>query len=344
MAPLAPVDGAPAVPEAAVAVRGRTSSTFARFLLAAAVKLVLSLIAISLIIFIASSVIPGDPARAILGKDATASQIAAFRQQHGLNEGVLTQYGHFIGNAVRGDFGVSYAANRPVQDVIGQRLGRTLVLVLFGWLAATIVAIPIGIASGKRRGGRSDMAVSFATLAVGALPEFVIGILLVLIFGVWLKWLPVDSSAAGFTSNPFAAASSYVLPAATVALTIVPYVIRLTRANAREVVAEPYVRSAVLRGIGGWRLTNRHILPNAAPPVVNVLALQFVGSIGGIVVTETVFGFPGLGQLLVQSVGTRDLPVVQAIALILGVFFVVVNIIADAVVIQLTPKLRGAGR
>jgi peptide/nickel transport system permease protein len=214
---------------------------------------------------------------------------------------------------------------------------------IFGWIVATLVAIPIGLASGKRRGKRSDMAVSFVTLAVGALPEFVIAILLVLIFGVWLKWLPVDSSAAGFSTNPFDAFESYVLPAITVALTIVPYVIRLTRANAREVVSEPYVRSAVLRGISGARLTNRHILPNAAPPVVNVLALQFVGSIGGIVVTETVFGFPGLGQLLVQSVGTRDLPVVQAIALILGVFFVVVNIIADAVVVLITPKLRGSG-
>jgi peptide/nickel transport system permease protein len=318
-------------------------SPIVRFAVSAIAKLLLSLIAISLVIFLASSVIPGDPARAILGKDATQSQIDAFRQEHSLDESVFTQYGKFVGNALHGDFGVSYAANQPVQDVIGDRLERTLALVVFGWIVATLVAIPIGLASGKRRGKRSDMAVSFVTLAVGALPEFVIAILLVLIFGVWLRWLPVDSSAAGFSTNPFDAFESYVLPAITVALTIVPYVIRLTRANAREVVSEPYVRSAVLRGISGARLTNRHILPNAAPPVVNVLALQFVGSIGGIVVTETVFGFPGLGQLLVQSVGTRDLPVVQAIALILGVFFVVVNIIADAVVVLITPKLRGSG-
>jgi peptide/nickel transport system permease protein len=352
MAPITPVDGAPQAadqvpqepPVSTVRSRAVAQSPALRFLLTAVGKLVLSLVAISALVFVASAAIPGDPARAILGKDATASQITAFRQTHGLDEGVLTQYGKFLGNALHGDFGVSYAANNPVQDVIGQRLERTLILVLFGWVAAALVAVPIGLASGKRRGRRSDMAVSLVTLAIGALPEFVIAILLVLVFGVWLKIFPVDSSAVGFASNPFDAASSYVLPAVTVALTIVPYVIRLTRANAREVVSEPYIRSAVLRGVGGWRLTNRHILTNAAPPVVNVLALQFVGSIGGVVVTETVFGFPGLGQLLVQSVGTRDLPVVQAIALILGLFFVVVNILADAIVVLLTPKLRGAGR
>lgn len=329
-------------PRVAATPRWGHGPAVSRFLLVSLAKLVLSLLAISLLVFLITSAIPGDPARAILGRDATADQLAAFRHAHGLDRSLVSQYLHLLGNALHGDFGTSYAANRPVTDLIGPRLERTLVLVGFGWLAAALIAVPVGLAAGRRRGRRSDLATSFVTLALGALPEFVIAILLVLVFAIWFKLLPVDSSAAGFASNPFDAASSYVLPGLTVALTIIPYVTRLTRANTRETVAEPYVRSAVLRGISGWRLTTRHILPNAAPPVVNVLALQFVGSIGGIVVTETVFGFPGLGQLLVPSVGARDLPVVQAIALILGAFFVVVNILADLVVVALTPRLRSA--
>lgn len=327
------------VPTSQFRGRGRGRSV-AHFLLASLAKVILSLLAISLLVFLITVAIPGDPARAILGKDATAAQIEAFRQIHGLDRSLVTQYLGMIGNALHGNFGISYAADQPVSDLIAPRLGRTLVLVVLGWLAATLIAVPIGLAAGRRRGKRSDLATSLATLALGALPEFVIAILLILIFAIWLGVLPVDSSEAGFVSNPLDAASAYVLPGLTVAMTIIPYVTRLTRANTQDTVAEPYVRSAVLRGISGWRLTSRHILPNAAPPVVTVLALQFVGSIGGIVVTETVFGFPGLGQLLIQSVGSRDLPVVQAIALILGAFFVVVNILADLVVVVITPRLR----
>lgn len=312
----------------------------ARFIASSLVKLVLSLLAISLVIFAATAAIPGDPARALLGKTATPEQIEAFQEIHGLNEPLVVQYVDFVTGAVKGDFGISFAADQPVHDVIGPRLERTLVLVLIGWLAATLVAIPIGLAAGRRRGRRGDIWTSALTIGLGALPEFAIAVILVLVFGIWLDLLPVESSSAGQVSNPFDAADAYILPAITVALTIIPYVTRLTRANASETVQEPYVRSAVLRGVSGWRLTNRHILPNAAPPVVNVLVLQLVGSIGGITVIETVFGFPGLGQLLVSSVGTRDLPVVQAIALILGAMFVVMNIVADAIVVLLTPRLR----
>jgi peptide/nickel transport system permease protein len=159
---------------------------------------------------------------------------------------------------------------------------------------------------------------------------------------VKLRLLPVNSTTAGFSDTPWGDFSSYILPAITIALTIIPYVTRLTRANAREVNSEPYVRAAILRGVPGGRLTFLHVLPNAAPPVVNALALQFAGSIGGVVVTETVFGFPGIGQLLVQAVGDRDLPVVQAITMIIGAVYVIVNTVADQGVRALTPRLRSS--
>jgi peptide/nickel transport system permease protein len=180
-------------------------------------------------------------------------------------------------------------------------------------------------------------------LTVAALPEFVIGLLVVFIVAVKLHVLPVNSTQAGFAESPWSGdLSSYILPAVTIALTIIPYVSRLARANAREVDSEPYIRAAILRGVPGNRLTYLHVLPNAAPPVVNALALQFAGSIGGVVVTETVFGFPGIGQLLVQAVGDRDLPVVQAITMIIGAVYVIVNTLADQGVRALTPRLRSA--
>jgi peptide/nickel transport system permease protein len=303
-------------------------------------KTVVSLFAVSVVVFAFTAAIPGDPARAALEKSATPAQLEAFDQAHGIDQPVVVRYERWVTGFVHGDWGRSYASNLPVQTNIRPRLARTLVLAFSGWLLAALIAVPLGLYSGKRAGKRSDLGVSLVALTVGALPEFVVGLLLALIFAGWLGWLPVDSSAVGLASQPWEAAKAYVLPACAIAILIIPYILRLTRANTREVISEPYVRSAVLRGVSGPSLTLRHILPNAAPPVVNALALQFVGSIGGVVVTEAVFGFPGIGQLLVESVGTRDIPTVQAIALIIGAFFVVVNLLADAIVLLLTPRLR----
>jgi peptide/nickel transport system permease protein len=306
------------------------------------VKLVVSLFAVSLVVFAFTAAIPGDPGRAILEKTATPDQVAAFDQLHGLNKPVVERYTNWLEDFVQGNWGTSYASPVPVADTIRPRLARTLVLATAGWLIAVAVAIPVGLYAGKRAGRKSDLLVSLITLSVGALPEFAVGLVLALVFAGTLGWLPVDSSAVGLAAQPWNAATAYILPSVTLALLIVPYILRLTRANTREVVSEPYVRSAVLRGVSGRSLTMRHILPNAAPPVVNALALQFVGSIGGVVVTEAVFGFPGIGQLLVESVGTRDIPTVQAIALVIGTFFVVVNLLADLVVLLITPRLRAA--
>jgi peptide/nickel transport system permease protein len=303
-------------------------------------KLILSLLVISVLVFTLTAAIPGDPARAVLGKAATPGQLAAFRAAHGLNEHLYLQYWHFAVHLLEGKFGTSFASGQPVTAVIGARLLRTFWLVLFAWLIAAAVAVPGGIWAGRRAGGLADAASSAVVLTVAALPEFVIGLLLVFVVAVRLRLLPVNSTTAGFSDTPFGDLSAYVLPAVTIALTIIPYVTRLTRANAREVNSEPYIRAAILRGVPGSRLTFLHVLPNAAPPVINALALQFAGSIGGVVVTETVFGFPGIGQLLVEAVGNRDLPVVQAITMIIGAVYVIVNTFADAGVRALTPRLR----
>ena len=305
-------------------------------------KLVLSLLIISILVFVLTAAIPGDPARAVLGKAATPAQLVAFRAEHGLNAPLYLQYWHFLTNLLQGKLGTSFASGQSVTSVIGARLARTFWLVLLAWLIAAAVAVPGGIWTGRRAGGLADTVSSGLVLTVAALPEFVIGLLVVFLVAVKLRLLPVNSTTAGFSDTPWGDLSSYVLPAITIALTIIPYVTRLTRANAREVNSEPYIRAAILRGVPGGRLTFLHVLPNAAPPVVNALALQFAGSIGGVVVTETVFGFPGIGQLLVQAVGDRDLPVVQAITMIIGAVYVIVNTVADQGVRALTPRLRSS--
>ena len=304
------------------------------------VRLVLSLLAVSVLVFLLTIAVPGDPARAALGKAATPAQLKAFDAAHGLDAPLYEQFGRFLQHLVLGQLGTSYASGQSVATAIGARFERTFYLVLIAWLIAALISIPVGMWSGRRAGSAADSVLSGATLALAALPEFVIGLLLVFIVGVKLGWLPVNSTAAGYSTTPWGDFSSYLLPATAIALTIIPYITRLARANAREVNSEPYIRAAILRGVHGPRLSILHVLPNAAPPVLSALALQFAGSIGGVVVTETVFGFPGIGQLLVQAVGSRDLPVVQAITIIIGAVYVLVNTLADAGVRALTPRLR----
>jgi peptide/nickel transport system permease protein len=304
-----------------------------------ALKLLGSLIVITFVIFLLTDVIPGSPARAVLGKSATPGEIAAFERLHGLDNPLWQQYWDYLTSIFRGQLGTSFGG-ATVSSLVVPRLIRTFYLVLMGWLLAGLIAVPLGLWSGRRSGRASDTTVSFGTLAVGATPEFMIGLLLLFLLADKAGLFPTDSSAAGFHQSPWSDFSAYVLPAIAIALTIIPYITRLARANSREVMGEPYIRSAVLRGIGGSRLTGRHVLPNAAPPVVVALALQFAGSIGGVVVTETVFGFPGIGQLLVNAVGDRDIPVVQAIALIIGGTYVIINVVADAVVRAVTPRTR----
>lgn len=303
-----------------------------------AAKLVVSLAAISVIVF-ALTAIPGSPARDILGMYATPSEVVAFNHAHGLDASAVVRYGRWLDGIFHGNWGISYESDTPVWSLIRPALERSLVEIACSWLLAVIVSVPVGLFAGARLRGRGDTALSVVTVIVAALPEFTVALLLMIVFAVKLHFLPVASTALA-DSGVFSSPSSYVLPTITIALAIIPYIVRLTRANAREVVGEPYVRSAVLRGIGEPQLTFRYVLPNAAPPVVSALGLQLAGLVGGVVVAETVLGFPGVGQLLVQSAGSRDAPVVEALVMLIGAAFVVVNVLVDLVVRLVTPRLR----
>jgi peptide/nickel transport system permease protein len=313
-----------------------------RYLARSLAKLVLTLLAISIVVFGLIS-LAGNPAHDILGQDATTSQLKAFTAAHHLDDPLLTRYWDWLTGFLRGDLGTSYNSNGSVWALIAPRLGRSLLLIAVAWLLIVLVSIPVGLIAGVRLRGKADVAVTLITLAIAAFPEFVIGLVLIVIFAVNLHWLPVDStdvSAGGLFDAP----GSYVLPALTIALGSIPYIVRLMRANSREVASESYVRSAVLRGISEPALSLRHILPNAAPPVVTALGLQLAGLVGGVIIAETLFGFPGIGQLIVQSAASRDAPVVETLTMLIGTCFVVVNLLSDAIVRALTPKMRDAVR
>jgi peptide/nickel transport system permease protein len=315
------------------------SLTFARSLGARLGLALLTLVLISIVTFLATNVLPGDPVRAALGRAPTPAQRAAFVQQQGLDQPAVKRYVVWMGNFIRGNWGNSTITGRPVRPEVLVRIGRTAILAIGAILIAVPLGLLLGVMGAKRSGTLPDLLGSTATVFIAALPEFVIGIVLLLIVGVHLEWLPVESSALQFMPVG-SGIRYYALPALTLAIVVCPYVIRVVRVNVRDNLEAGYVRGLVLRGVGGARLTWQHIVPNAMIPVVNVIALNLGQLIGGVVVVEAVFAFPGDGNLLVDAVQTKDIPTVQATVLVIGGVFVVLNFIADTVVVLLNPRLR----
>lgn len=302
---------------------------------------VVTLVAISAITFFATNVIPSDPARIALGKDATTAQLQAYDREQGLDRPVVQRYFTWVGGVLRGNWGTSILSQEPVSQLVVPRIGRSVLLAVSAMLLAVPLAYVLGVYSAQRAGRPADHAISIWALFVNSLPEFVVAILLLMLLAVWLQVLPVESSGAVFGTG-FDRIKAYFLPVLTLAIVLTPYLARMVRANVRDVANQPFVRSAVLRGMPRRRVVWRHVVPNASLPIVNVIALTTAELIGGVVIIETVFGFPGIGQLLVQSVESQDIPTVQVIVLIIGVGVVTLNFFADLVVLALNPRLRRA--
>jgi peptide/nickel transport system permease protein len=298
-----------------------------------------TLLVLSVVTFLATNAVPADPARIALGRSATPEQLAAYREQQGLDRPLVIRYLSWLADFVKGDWGTSTVSRRDVRGDVLPRLVRTILLATFAGLLAIPFAFAMGLYTGQRSGSRTDVAVSVGSLFLNSLPEFVIGLFVLLLLAVEIPLLPVESSNAAF-GNMSEKVQAYVLPAITLALVLSPYLIRMVRVNARDVVAQPFVRSAILRGVPRRAVTVRHIGPNASLPVIAVFALTMAELIGGLVVVESVFAFPGVGKLLVDSVLSSDIPTVQAITLVIGVAFVVFNIVADLTLLMLDPRLR----
>ena len=300
-----------------------------------------TLVVISLITFFATSLkSPEELAKASLGRYITDEQVEVFVERHDLDKPVVARYVSWLGDVAKGDFGTSVVNNRPVRDDVMPRLGRTLLLSLLALAIAMPIGIAIGVWAAQRWGSRRDLTTSITAVVVSAFPEFVIGLLLLMVFSVTLGWLPVDSGNQLAFGDLGDKVKAYVLPTATLVIASVPFMLRNSRVAAREALVAPYTRAAVLRGLPRRHVIWGHAMRNAATPIVNAAAINLVYLLSGVIVVENLFGFPGLGQALVSAVGNGDTITVQAIALVMGAMFIAISVVADLLAVFFNPRLK----
>src|SRR4051812_20810792 len=305
---------------------------------------VLTLWLVSLVVFAAVIALPGDAATAILGKEATPDRVAALREQLHLNESVVSQYLHWLGGILTFDLGNSAATQQPVTQLLSDRVGNSVFLVFIASIIAIPLSIGIGVWTAMRRDRPADHVTSTVTLVLAALPEFVIGIGLILLFATGVfHWLPAGSLLAP-GEKAWQSPNVVVLPAATLVLAVVPYISRIMRGSMIEVLESEYVTMARLKGLPERQVIWRHAVPNAIVPAIQVTALELAWMAGGVVLVEFVFQYPGIGAAFVDAVGNRDMPVVQAVTMLAAALYVGLNLAADLATILVTPRLRTAGR
>ncbi|MCL2418686.1 MAG: ABC transporter permease [Conexibacteraceae bacterium] len=305
---------------------------------------ILTLFLVSVVVFAATQALPGNAAQAILGKQATPEALAALTRQLHLDQSPVQQYLHWLGGLLSGNLGTSAATQEPVSQLIGSRLLNSGFLVLVSALVALPLSLLLGVLMAMRRDRAVDHTLSMVSLVLAGLPEFVIGILLVVVFAT--NFLHVFPAVSLIPPGSYAwnNIKVVILPAATLVLAVTPYISRIMRGSMIEVLESDYVTMARLKGLSERTVIWRHAVPNAIVPAIQVSALQLAWMAGGVVVVEYVFTFPGIGSLLVSSVADRDVPTVQALSLIIAGVYVVVNLVADVATILITPRLRTAGR
>jgi peptide/nickel transport system permease protein len=305
---------------------------------------VLTLWLVSLVVFAAVIALPGDAATAILGKTATPDRVAALRDQLHLNESVVTQYTQWLKGIVTFDFGNSAATQQPVTQILSDRVANSAFLVFVASIIAIPLSIVLGVWMAMKRDRAVDSVTSTVTLVLAALPEFVIGICLVLIFATGLFHIFPAVSLLAPGEKAWEDPQVVVLPAATLILAVVPYISRIMRGSTIEVLESEYVTMARLKGLPERQVIWRHAVPNAIVPAIQVTALQLAWMAGGVVVVESVFQYPGIGAALVDAVGNRDIVVVQTVTMLAAAIYVFLNLAADLATIMVTPRLRTAGR
>lgn len=298
---------------------------------------IITLWLVSLIIFLGVSALPGDIATEILGQSATPETITAFRERLGLDLPVVQRYLAWLSSIAQGDLGVSLANNRPIAELVSLRLSNTLSLAALAAAMSVPLAIVLGIAAALFRNGKFDRGANLAALTSISFPEFFVAYILILFFSVQLGWFPSLARVDG-TSFPEWLRSMF-LPALTLTLVVVAHMMRMTRAALLGVLSSPYIEMAKLKGAGRLRIMTRHALPNALAPIINVVLINLAYLIVGVVVVEVVFVYPGLGQLMVDSVAKRDIPVVQACSLIFAATYITLNILADVLATVTNPRL-----
>lgn len=294
---------------------------------------------VSGVIFAAVEALPGDACTAILQRDASGERLANCRRELGLDRPALSRYLDWAAGAIRGDLGISAHNNKSIASLVGDRLKNTLLLAGCAIGLGVPLALLLGVLTGLRRDKPSDLLLSTCAIFAMTIPEFVTATVLIFVFSIWLGWVPgiVTASANAPLSAFF---PGVALPVIVLTMVMTAHIMRTVRSSVIDVMSSDYVQMATLKGVPYWRIVFRHALPNALLPAINVIALTIGWLLGGVVVVEKVFNYPGLGHYMIDSISDRDLPVVQAIALIVATAYVGVNLAADLFAMVLNPRLR----
>lgn len=294
-------------------------------------SLPLILLGASLIVFMAIRMLPGDPARLMAGPQATQDDVSRMHTRLGLDDPLAVQYGHFVSGMLKGDFGTSLKSGQPVSAEMSERVPYTLGLALLAWMMAVILGIPMGMCAAIYRNHMADHVLMLVAIAGASIANFWLALIAMDTFSVKLGWLPL-LGAEGW--------KSYILPSVCLGIFPMAVMSRMTRSSMVDVLGEDYIRTARAKGLAPFQVYFKHALRNALIPIVTIIALNFGSLIGGAVVTESVFNWPGIGRYLVDSVRYRDYPVIQGVTMITVASVVVMNLVGEMIIARINPKIR----
>ena len=299
----------------------------------------ITLFIVSLITFVGVEILPGDACTTYLEREAYGAALEACYERLGLNVPAYERYISWAFGVLQGDFGYSLSGEMKINDVLGPRVKNSMVLASASILIGIPIALLLGIITALWRDKMPDIIISTIAIFSMTIPEFVSATLLILIVAIWLEWLPgiviVPTGVSVYELLP-----NIILPVIAISMIMTAHMARMVRSSVIQVMASDYVQMAILKGVPYWKMVFKHVLPNALLPAINVVALTIAWLLGGVVVTEVVFNYPGLGRLVIESISNRDLPVVQALAIILASIYVSINLIADLMTLVLNPRLK----
>ncbi len=298
-----------------------------------------TLLVVSMAIFAVLEILPGDVASMMLKQDATPERLEALREELNLNRPWAERYVDWVGSALTGDLGESYVIKQPITDLIPRRLNNSLALAMFALVFGIPLAIAAGIWAGVRPNSIFDRFMSIFGIIGISLPEFVTGVMLIFVLSSTLRLLP-PSSIMLPGETPFSRPEILIMPAMTLTFVLFGYIMRMTRASVIEVMETPYVRTAVLKGLPMRTVIRRHVLPNAMLPTISIIAMNFGWMLGGLIIVEAVFAYPGLGLMLLQAIQQRDLPLLEALSLLIAGTYAMSNLVADISYAAIDPRIR----
>ncbi|MGD9710667.1 MAG: ABC transporter permease [Thermomicrobiales bacterium] len=312
-----------------------------KYLLRRLLLLIPVLFGVSILVFALIHAIPGDISNFVIGTDTriTEEQRELVRKSYGLDQPLPVQYARWLGHVLQGDLGTSFRTRRDIWDELSLRLPVTTQLAFMAAVMAMVVAIPVGVLAAVRRNSRIDYAATIGTLIGISMPNFLLATILVLIFSFKLKWLP-PIGYVSFRDDPVDNLKVMLMPAVSLALPLAAVLMRYTRSAVLEALAHDHVRVARAKGLANRTVMSRHVLRNASIPIITVIGIQFATLLGGTVIIESIFGLPGIGRYIYESISTRDYPVVQGVTLVMATIFVLISLIVDISYAFMDPRLR----